>query len=401
MLKLVGGRPRGYGEIAELLARLRPFRCRVVANAASLTDAVYVRLARASTYAVNASSGEGQCLPLMESMSCGMPAISPRHTGMEDYVDETNAFLVDTSLEPASWPQDPRRMYRTLSHRLNVASLMAVFRESYRVARDEPARYQAMSRSAVERLRRHCSFPVVREKLARYLRARPRRQGPGFSSGHRRAVAGIDGQALLARRRGAHRSRLLRGPDGGVFVDVGCASPVADSTTCYLERHLGWSGIAVDALPEYGPPFTAERPARRSPTSSSPTTRYGRRVLSGPGRTGAVLDRAAQKTVGKTWGRSRSTFRRPRWTSSSTDTGSPPSTSSRSTSSTVSSPSSLASTSSGSSRGSSVSSGGGRRRIQSYFVRHGYERIERYRRYDPSIGTIAGGARPDRAAPCA
>ena len=48
----------------------------------------------------------------------------------------------------------------------------------------------------------------------------------------------------------------------GVFLDVGCFTPVIYSNTYYLEKHLGWSGIAVDALPEY-----AERWKRRRPRS--------------------------------------------------------------------------------------------------------------------------------------
>ena len=37
----------------------------------------------------------------------------------------------------------------------------------------------------------------------------------------------------------------------GFFLDVGCAWPIRENNTYYLEKHLGWSGIAVDALPEY------------------------------------------------------------------------------------------------------------------------------------------------------
>ena len=37
----------------------------------------------------------------------------------------------------------------------------------------------------------------------------------------------------------------------GVFVDVGASDYKVNSTTCYLERHLGWRGVAVDALCEY------------------------------------------------------------------------------------------------------------------------------------------------------
>ena len=262
VLKLIGRMEGGYGALAALLARLRPFRCRVVATDAYLSGGLYERLARASTYAVNAARGEGQCLPLMEFMSCGTPAIAPCHTGMRDYIDETNAFLVETSLEPASWPQDSRLAYRTLAHRLNVESLMAAFRESHRVAREEPERYQAMSRSAVERLRRHCSTEHVRDELIRFFEAQLRSTGyPEFSFAR-------FGEAWP----GAERKRYSQGneeliirdffadEEGGIFVDVGCAGPNARSATCYLERHLGWSGIAVDAIPDYAEAFALLRP---------------------------------------------------------------------------------------------------------------------------------------------
>jgi FkbM family methyltransferase len=40
---------------------------------------------------------------------------------------------------------------------------------------------------------------------------------------------------------------------GGVFLDVGCAWPVKANNTYYLEKHLGWTGIGIDALEDYGP----------------------------------------------------------------------------------------------------------------------------------------------------
>jgi FkbM family methyltransferase len=46
----------------------------------------------------------------------------------------------------------------------------------------------------------------------------------------------------------------------GFFLDVGCATPIESSNTYYLEKHLGWSGIAVDALPDYGPGWQKHRP---------------------------------------------------------------------------------------------------------------------------------------------
>ncbi len=46
----------------------------------------------------------------------------------------------------------------------------------------------------------------------------------------------------------------------GVFLDVGCAWPLYCSTTCYLEKKLGWSGIAVDANPLMNEDWKKYRP---------------------------------------------------------------------------------------------------------------------------------------------
>lgn len=47
---------------------------------------------------------------------------------------------------------------------------------------------------------------------------------------------------------------------GGFFVDVGSAHYKDLSTTYYLEKHLGWSGIGIDALAEYGAEYEVQRP---------------------------------------------------------------------------------------------------------------------------------------------
>jgi FkbM family methyltransferase len=47
---------------------------------------------------------------------------------------------------------------------------------------------------------------------------------------------------------------------GGFFVDIGASTPIANSTTYYLEKHLGWSGIGVDALFDYHLGWQLERP---------------------------------------------------------------------------------------------------------------------------------------------
>lgn len=50
---------------------------------------------------------------------------------------------------------------------------------------------------------------------------------------------------------------------GGIFVDVGCAHYKEMSTTYHLEEHLGWSGIAVDALAEFAIGYIKNRPNTR------------------------------------------------------------------------------------------------------------------------------------------
>ena len=47
---------------------------------------------------------------------------------------------------------------------------------------------------------------------------------------------------------------------GGFFLDVGASQPVENSTTYYLEKHLGWSGIAIDALVDYQAAWAVTRP---------------------------------------------------------------------------------------------------------------------------------------------
>ncbi len=155
--------------MVEDLAKLPPFRCRVIIIDGYLADECYLQLARLSTYTVNTSHGEGQCLPLMEYMSAGKPAVAPRHTAMTDYISVNNAFIVKSHLEPTIWPHDPREAFRTRRHRIDFDSLLQAYRESYVVATGDPARYARMSANAHETLRTHCSRGRLRAGLMQFL----------------------------------------------------------------------------------------------------------------------------------------------------------------------------------------------------------------------------------------
>ena len=50
---------------------------------------------------------------------------------------------------------------------------------------------------------------------------------------------------------------------GGVFVDVGANDPRKFSKTWYLEKQLGWSGIAVEPLSQFAAAYKIERPRTR------------------------------------------------------------------------------------------------------------------------------------------
>lgn len=50
---------------------------------------------------------------------------------------------------------------------------------------------------------------------------------------------------------------------GGSFVDAGCSFWDFQSSTLYLEKHLGWSGIGVDALEAYAEGWARHRTQSR------------------------------------------------------------------------------------------------------------------------------------------
>lgn len=155
--------------LVTLLSRLSPFSCRVVALHGFMQDSQYAELISATTFYVNASSGEGLCLPLMEFLSAGVPAIAPTHTAMADYVDDSLALTVKCSLEPFCWPHDPTGMFTTHRHRLNWQSLMEAFQASYALATDRPERYQQMSLNAYRRMREYASVKAVGGQLSEFL----------------------------------------------------------------------------------------------------------------------------------------------------------------------------------------------------------------------------------------
>lgn len=152
------------------LGKLGPFACRVVVVHGLLSDEEYARLVEVSAYTVNTSHGEGQCLPLMEFMAAGRPAITVRHSAMLDYVSTENAFVVASDARPGFWPHDMRQATRCIRYQTNFTELVRCYQESFRVARDEPERYARLSAAANAALAAFCSDAVVSESLGSLFR---------------------------------------------------------------------------------------------------------------------------------------------------------------------------------------------------------------------------------------
>ena len=151
------------------LYKNQSYQCRIVLIHGYLADGDYERLVQATSYVVNSSYGEGQCLPLMEFMSCGKPAIAPLNTAMADYVNSDNAFIVDFTEELTAWPHDPRAAYRTMRYMTHWDSLCAAYRASYEVAKTDEPRYAAMSAAAVHSLQRFCSQATAEQRLRAFF----------------------------------------------------------------------------------------------------------------------------------------------------------------------------------------------------------------------------------------
>lgn len=158
-----------FSMLSDALRRVPPFKCRVIGIHGYLEDDSYEQLIASSTYTVNSSVGEGQCLPLMEFMACGKPAIAPLHTGMLDYIDEKVAFLVRSSEEPSCWPHDPRIIFRAHKHRIDWGSLRDALLESYKVATEQPERYLEMANNSISRLFLHASHSSAMQNLGSFL----------------------------------------------------------------------------------------------------------------------------------------------------------------------------------------------------------------------------------------
>ena len=166
-----------YEDIFTYLIELHPFKCRLIFIHGYLSGEQYEQLLLHSHFIVNASRGEGQCLPLMEFMSSGVPAVAPDNTAMGEYINESNAFIVKSSPDITFWPHDPRQVLRTMWQRIDWGSLVTAYSESATVYRSKRGKYRAMSNAAVESQQRYCSMENARTRFRAVLDGLEREDG--------------------------------------------------------------------------------------------------------------------------------------------------------------------------------------------------------------------------------
>lgn len=170
VLKMVGRDPeQWWWELFDRVSRMPAFACRLVVINGFLDDARFGNLIAASHWVVNSSTAEGLCLPLIEFMCEGRPAIAPMHTAMADYLDAACGLIVHSDEQYCGWPHDTRMGMTTTRHQVSWSALRDAYAEGYRLVREEPGRHQALGDAAAERMQGFCSDAAVAERLSRFL----------------------------------------------------------------------------------------------------------------------------------------------------------------------------------------------------------------------------------------
>jgi len=166
VLKLITSDPQAVRQIVNYyLCRDIPHRCKVVFIGDYLSGEQMLQLAEASTYYLQTTKAEGNCLPLMNYLAAGRPGVSPAHSAIADYFDGDVGFLVDWHPQPAAWPHDKRLRCRTTWARLVWPSLVQQIRRSYEIAKGNRAAYEALAGRGRARMHEWASVEKIWPRL--------------------------------------------------------------------------------------------------------------------------------------------------------------------------------------------------------------------------------------------
>lgn len=147
-IKMAGRVKESTKRAAVRLLRWKSAKCRIVIINEHLPQDQYENLVQATAYIINLSTSEEVGNSLLEFMSAGKPAISPRYAGMHMLSSE-NAFFVPTGDDAIS-----------------VREQLA---QSYATIKNNPGRYRTMAESAREAMKTHCSEAVIEPRFFAFL----------------------------------------------------------------------------------------------------------------------------------------------------------------------------------------------------------------------------------------
>ena len=186
VVKLIARREKSVRKVIDAYHRCGiSHRCRIVFICDFLSDEQMLSLCRATTFYVQATRAEGNCLPLMNYLAAGRPGISPAHSSMGDYFGDRSGLVVESHPEPAAWPHDQRLRLRTSWGRIVWTSLRDQIQAGYRMATEQPESYRSLSATCRADMRAWASYQAVARRLEAALADMVGRQ----PAGQRRAAA--------------------------------------------------------------------------------------------------------------------------------------------------------------------------------------------------------------------
>jgi glycosyltransferase involved in cell wall biosynthesis len=157
------------GKFHNMLVTLGDFSCKIILLHGYLEKPEFEKLIDATSYYVNASNSEGLCMPLMEFMAAGKPAVATNNTAMADYFDNQCGFVVESNEEPTSWPHDERRVKRAIKYRPNWESLVSGLLNSYALAKNDVNGYSRLAKNSTSAIQSFASTEVVIESFQHFF----------------------------------------------------------------------------------------------------------------------------------------------------------------------------------------------------------------------------------------
>lgn len=180
VVKLIARREKSVRKVIDAYLRCGiSHRCRIVFLCDFLSDEQMLSLCRATTFYVQATRAEGNCLPLMNYLAAGRPGISPAHSSMGDYFGDRSGLVVESHPEPAAWPHDQRLRLRTSWGRIVWTSLRDQIQAGYRMATEQPERYRSLAATCRADMRAWASYQAVARRLEAALAETVGRQPAG------------------------------------------------------------------------------------------------------------------------------------------------------------------------------------------------------------------------------